>query len=187
MQKSNECSTRRTKVKNLAGDENCDTYIKRELERARIDIHGKPRSSGEVPSTLYGKIGHIEFTRAWSYWIARGDVPLDIALKLYEYPVGKTDIRVDGHCMSPPPKSPWVKWFLPDGRRVLSLKERDEYERADRSDSEFIRSITDGWKEKYMFSDVPALLGASGFVELYHIDTEVGLRIFADNVRNIKL
>lgn len=116
---------------NLAGKQDCDTTIRSELERCGITIVEGERSTNEVPASLTGILGCFTFWRAWYYWVVNGNVPIDIALELYADPVGKTDVRVDGHCGCPEP----------------------EY------------------------------LGKRGAVTCYHIDTEIGLRLFADTIR----
>lgn len=120
---------------NLAGRGNCDEVIRRELTRARIPVVEVARVNREVAYSVMGKLGNLEFTRAWSYWVVSGPVPLNVALELYADPVGVTDIRVAGHAGCPSP-------------------------------ADWSRTTASG-----------------RFVETYHIDTEVGLRIFVDTIR----
>ena len=124
-------------MRNLAGDSECDVFVEHELKRARIPIErvDLPRNS-EVPYRIIGRLGGITFQRAWTYWVAKGPVSIETARRLYDDPVGRTDIRVDGHCGCPEPVLPWTE-------------------------------VIDGHE----------------FVTTYHIDSEVGLRIFADAVR----
>lgn len=126
-------------MKNLAGNRECDVYIEHELKRARIAIERVelPERS-EVPYRMIGRLGPIEFRRYWAYWVANGPVPIEIAHRLYADPVGRTDIRVDGHCGCPEPEPPWTE-------------------------------IIDG----------------AEYVMTYHIDSEIGLRVFADAVRGL--
>lgn len=121
-------------MRNLAGKQDCDTFIENELRRARIPSERLgAHTRDEVPYLVIGRLGSIEFRRSWTYWVARGPVPIDIARQLYADPVGRTDIRVDGHCGCPAPEPPWT-------------------------------DVIDG----------------AEFVTIYHIDSEIGLRIFAD-------
>ena len=121
-------------MQNLAGNPNCDKYIECELNRCGIEIiKNEANLRNEVPATIEGKLGKFRFVRAWYYWMVDGPVPLDIAGKLYSDPVGKTDIRVMGHCGCPSP---------------------------------------DEWAH-------------DGFIHSYHIDSELGLRIFADAIRGV--
>lgn len=125
-------------MRNLAGDSRCDIYIADELRRSMIPSEARAADRCEVPSLLIGRLGAITFRRAWTYWVATGPVPLDVAHRLYEDPVGRTDIRVDGHCGCPAPVHPWL-----------------------------------------------STINGQEFVTSYHIDSEVGLRIFADAIRQL--
>lgn len=128
-------------MRNLAGNTDCDLWISEELRRSMIPIESyTPDRRYEVPSLLIGRLGAITFRRAWTYWIATGPVPLDVAYRLYEDPIGRTDIRVEGHCGCPAPVHPWV-------------------------------SIVDGQE----------------CITSYHIDSEVGLRLFADAIRPLAI
>lgn len=125
-------------MRNLAGDMECDRWIAEELRRSRIPVEPYDGIPSEVPSRLIGRLGKIEFRRAWVYWVATGPVPIALARELYEDPVGRTDIRVRGHCGCPPPAAPWTM-------------------------------VIDG----------------AEYVGSYHIDSEVGLRLFADAIRSV--
>lgn len=95
-------------MRNLAGNQRCDEWIAEELRRSMIPSQVYIGPLGEVPSLLLGHLGPITFRRAWTYWVAHGPVPIDLARALYADPVGATDIRVDGHCGCPPPEPPWT-------------------------------------------------------------------------------
>jgi hypothetical protein len=85
-------------MKNLAGNDVADHEIRRELTRTGIPIlELTERSKGEVPFSIIGQLGRFTFERAWVYWMVEGEVPLDVARIIYEDPVGRTDIRADGH------------------------------------------------------------------------------------------
>jgi len=66
-------------MKNLAGNRDCDKYIRDELERAGIEIVYVELADSEVPYRLIGKLGDITFRRAWYYWMVDCKVPLKIA------------------------------------------------------------------------------------------------------------
>ncbi len=166
---------------NLAGNPDCDFQIQRELERAGIGVmqHGVRRKH-EVAATLTGKIGEYKiftFTRAWTYWIAEGLVPMAVARELYDDPVGKTDVRVNGSCACPPPIEAQTTLIASDGRTVIDAAERDEFDRL------FPESTRTELAKQYIFSDDPSAAGAQEFIKVYHIDTEVGLRLFADTIK----
>ncbi len=155
-------------MRNLAGVETCDITIRKELEKAGIDIYNLVEPiDREVSYTLYGGIGgepldedgqgfmerhgimvetmksYVSFTfeRAWYYWMVRGYVPLDIAVEMYENPNGRKDIRVAGHCACPHP--------------------------AD-------------WKVKHKVCGM-------NVVDHYHIDTQEGLNYFVETLKRHKL
>lgn len=166
-------------MQNLAGNTNCDALIRRELERSRIEVRELPaRNQAEVPSSLIGKLGNFEFRRAWHYWVVTGPMPIGIAEDMFADPVGKTDIRVVGHCGCPPPEEPWNTWLTVDGCQVITVAQEAEWCR-------FVEKgiISASQKEKYIFSDDPVSVGARAYIMSYHIDTEVGLRLFADTIR----
>lgn len=157
-------------MKNLAGVAECDTDIKRELSRSYIDAADIEKSNTEVPYSVIGKLGDMTFRRGWSYWVVDCRLPLEIARALYADPVGKTDIRVAGHCGCPSPEE-GAEWFSPEGVRLLK--------RSQDSTPGFIETIE---RAGLRVVDDPASEGAA-FITSYHIDTEVGLRVFADTLR----
>lgn len=89
---------------NLAGRKDCDKYIHQELTEAGIEIVEVPLGRSEVPYTLIGKLGKYTFSRARYYWLVNGPVPLFAAQEMYRHPVGRRDVRVEGHCGCPPPE-----------------------------------------------------------------------------------
>ena len=163
-------------MRNLAGVEDCDKFIERELIRSRIPIAKMPcRANGEVPYSIYGESEGFKFTRAWSYWVVRGKVPVSVAKILYADPVGKEDIRVSGHCGCPPPEPPWAEYYdKSTGTKLITKKEFSEMEKIDRL-------------KKFLpdYFPVDDLTVGDGFVELYHIDSEVGLRVFVDTLHRL--
>lgn len=136
-------------MKNLAGNENCDTVIREELTKAGITILEVPKVKSEVSSSIIGLLGHTEFDdktkeffkrhepslqiasftfrRAWYYWSVSGYVPLEVAEILYANPNGVNDIRANGHCGCPPP-SEQVKDMLICGKQVVSSYHIDSQE-----------------------------------------------------------
>ena len=80
---------------NLAGHEECDKFIRKELGEAGIKTQELDQQDiGEVPYYVYGEIGEIRFERAWTYWVVKGKVPMNIAENLYADPVGKVDVQI---------------------------------------------------------------------------------------------
>ena len=80
-------------MKNLANIDNADTYIRKELEKANIDvILGEQKEEGSVSYSLTGELNGWELTRKWVYWeaVAKNSegFPLQIATELHnkKYP-----------------------------------------------------------------------------------------------------
>jgi hypothetical protein len=129
-----------------------------------------------------GLLGELTVRKAglrW-YYIIEGRVPLALAEKMYEDPVGRHDIRVAGHCGCPPPAE-WATWYAPSGRKIVGLDQQDECRRFLASSSQYMKELAQRLLNDLDFAEDPsAVPGAEGFVESYHIDSEVGLRVFAD-------
>lgn len=159
---------------NLASRPDADNVIREELERCGIPAvsHNGP---GEVPYTIRGELNGMTFTRAWYYYMVDCKVPLDVALRMWDYSsVVRKDVRVAGHCGCEHPTK-WASWLTPDGKEVIAASQLAEFEKLK-------PSMGDNWMkdahEKYIFSDFPASHGAHQFCTHYHIDSELGLYIF---------
>lgn len=91
-------------MENLVGHPDRDRIIEEELMVCRIDpVHLERPNGHEVNASVQGKLGDIRFVRGWYYWIVDGHVPLFVAQRLYEDPLGRRDVRVNGHCGRPAP------------------------------------------------------------------------------------
>jgi len=158
-------------MKNLAGNTGCDPILRQELQTAGIEIveHDSPLPR-EVPASVTGQLtrkGEVgfTFTRAWYYWVVSGDVPLKVAKKMYQDPVGKKDIRVAGHCGCPPPE----QWAFP---KVDVLRKRN------------LLSVTFGELAEMCNRGE---IKAPRFVSTYHIDSQKGLNLFVRTMKKHKL
>ena len=176
-------------MRNLAGDKKeADMWVERELRRARILAVPLDREPGEVPATHMGQIcsidptkvggsGILNLRRAWSYWSVEGRVSMQVAWALYNDPVGRDDVRVAGHCGRPAPHGIYVQWFDPGGRPIALQKDLDEM-RGVKSLAHHVESFE---LEHAIAGDEDARARVgTPFVTCYHIDSEVGLRLFAD-------
>lgn len=157
----------------------------RTLRRCRIPT--LPGAALSMRSTPLAQLGPCTISHSHNYyWIASGFVPLGIAKILYADPLGKEDVRVAGHCGCPAPEYPWVEWYDLDGYLLIPQKEIDEcdafasrlapFARNWAKDRLFIRPLEDAAED-----------GRLGFVTVYHIDSEAGLRFFADTLRQCGL
>ena len=175
-------------MKNLAGVENVDNYIRQELKDAGIQTVQYPRNKGEVPYTLTGVAGPWTLKRAWYYWDATAPngngLPLDIAKELHNksYPTlvenregrGNQEpekygdvVRVEGDCGCPPPE----EWAFPEFKELSGELEKS------------------GIKTPISYNDIRRLcdtgeIAAPRFVDTYHIDTQEGLNEFVRVVKN---
>lgn len=70
------------------------------------------------------------FARQWYYYTATGYVPMDVAIELYEHPIGRKDVRVQGHCGCPDPReyAPVQKGPLVAGKRCVDCYHIDSQE-----------------------------------------------------------
>jgi hypothetical protein len=167
-------------MQNLAGNVKADEIIKQELILAGIPIVGataEEAGHSEVPFTLAGQLGQFRFTRAWYYWMVKGNLPLEAAEKLYDDPVARQDVRAGGDCGRRSPLE-WACWLTDNGKKVLPTKSE-----AELRDYKIAAQILD----EYVFGDDPASVGAKRYVTHYHIDSADGLRLFADMIRSIGL
>jgi len=162
---------------NLAGVRECDVHMRSELVQAGVPIIDIPRENSEVPYTVMGKLGKYEFRRAWYYWMVNGNVPLEAAQEMYADPIGKKDVRVAGHCGCPPPEE-WTRWYTTDGKLVVKTKELPEY-RKFIDKGIFKESVLDD----LVFTDDPQSVGALGFIEHYHIDSQEGLNLYVATIK----
>lgn len=127
--------------------------------------------------------GWFEITRGHSYyWIVKGPVPLDVAKQIYADSAAPL-IRVAGHAAAPAPVDPWITWKFYDGTELASLADEEEFDRLIAE-----KLLTQEHKAKYTFTDDPNKIAtANGFIETYHIDSDLGLRVFVDYLRNNNL
>ena len=160
-------------MENLAGNKQCDETIRRELETAGITVLelGQARDA-EVPSSLMGVLGPFIFTRAWYYWVVKGDVPLSVADKMYGDPAGEDDVRVAGNCGCPPPN----EWAFPKIDVLFALGvckgPSDEHSIGEGPTNSELAEMCNSGRIK-----------APRFVSGYHIDTQEGLNLFSKTMR----
>jgi len=164
-------------MSNLAGRMENNPFVTLELTLAGINIVQED-GKGEVKYKYAGYLGsacEFKFTRAWTYWIVSGNVPLDIANELYADPEGKKYVRSGGDCGLRPPET-WARWITTDLKEVVAQHEIDEIE------SEKIREVfTDNPKYKIVKGDPSKV--SQQYVTCYHIDTWQGLKLFTDKIK----
>jgi hypothetical protein len=168
---------------NLAGKQ-CDQYIRHELDRALIPVVTGARSVGEVASCLTGELHGFTFIRAWRYYIVTGDVPLWLAQSLYDDPLGRSDVRVAGHCDRRPPRE-FASYFDTDDYRldVPSPNEQATLEVWRASRLPVHRRLLAEFEASCRSAANPPAVAAWAAVTHYHVDSVAGLRLFADAIR----
>lgn len=162
-------------MKNLAGVKECDQTIIEELKTAGItQVKVEKPKNTEVPYSVEGvietKFGTLSLTRAWTYWVVSGLVPLALAEKLYANPEGKTAVRVSGHIGCLDPKNQIV-YVDRKGKELYPKTELEEYDK-----NSLLYQLVKKNKS-IRFVDDPAKDGKP-FVKNYHIDTQAGLNLF---------
>lgn len=106
-------------MRNLAGASNAGRYIRNELEAAGIPVVRAPLLDREVRTRLEGRLGDFTFERAWTYWVVKGPMPLDLAIALDMLYGNSCAIRAAGFAGGPRYHE-WgrlrlVTWRTPDG------------------------------------------------------------------------
>ena len=175
-------------MRNLAGHVSADRIVALELSEAGVQLLVDQNQNGEVPTILYGRIPGFTFTRAWYYWVVRGEVPLETAKRLYDHPIGRSDVRVAGHCGCPPPEDPWVTYTASNGKRIHVLNENDRelFNKYDRGQlSAIMGRHMERVRRDNVFVDTKRErdeLTVRAYVDTYHIDSQKGLRLFVEEV-----
>lgn len=161
--------------------------LSEELTRCGIEVVvNENLVKGEPYTNITGKFGRLIFHRAWYYWCVYGLVPIDIAEKIYAHPIGKTDVRISGHAGCVAPVRPWIKWIeINSGKEVLSNTAKIEYDDGMKRYDENTH-MGKIWREEFnnhIFNDDPKSIPAQAFVDSYHIDTESGLYVFIEHIK----
>lgn len=140
-----------------------DEKLQRQLDRCRVPHYTGP----------------FEFSRSHSYyWIVKGPVPLNVAQEIAKDPAAYL-IRVAGHAGCPQPVDPWITWRMPDGTTLSTEEEGANFVKLAGRHLWALDAMKD-----YTFTDDPTERAkAKGYIETYHIDSEVGLRVFVDYLR----
>lgn len=167
---------------NLAGRPNAIKVVIKELIDADITVVlCEECLKHEVSVPFAGQCGSFWFERAWSYWIVRGKVPLEMAKELYKNEIGKKDVRVAGYCGCPPPEK-WVTWFDDDGRELIGIKSMREIEKFRKRNnlSQLEENLHAVPKRDFPKFGKP-------YVTSYHIDSQEGLNLFIKTLKQFKL
>ncbi len=85
-------------------DPEVDDIIERELFCADVHCDHGAVTTFEVKTIVAANLEPFRLSRAWTYWVVKGNVPMDVARLLYGHPMGHRTVRVQGHCGAPDPE-----------------------------------------------------------------------------------
>lgn len=144
-----------------------NNQVKQELQIAGIPCANVGRLEGEVRTCYVGILNGFVFTREWTYWVVKGNMPLEYAKQIYDRYFDLL-IRADGHCDNIPPEKcaqnkDFNKEFQPYKRKFYN-KEISAKEYYD-----MIEQILNKGEQ---------------VVKTYHIDTQLGLCKFAEFIKD---
>jgi hypothetical protein len=125
-----------------------------------------------------GKLGPIDIARRCSGWIADGPLPLAVARALYKHPLGRHEIRIAGRADHPPPEAPWIVWYTAHGERVYPVHLQARFRATCEQSPGLVR-----FSPPAVFHDEPTKLGATGYLDVYHLDSEEALQVFGSVLR----
>ena len=182
-------------MNNLAcenNDENLEyttRLVEQELIRCKVDIvrNTTAMKNREVPSLVDGSLtflrsnGRVEtynLWRAWRYWVVDGPVPLELAKALYHDEPARDHIRAGGFAGGIDPETQ-AEYHWYNGKILTTKDQRVSYEAICPK-----YSTLEEFDAKYECVDTEAeVRNGRGVVNTYHIDSELGLRVFVEALR----
>lgn len=181
-------------MKNLAGVKDADITIQEELYLAGIPQGKVELTNSEVPYTIIGRIGNWIFKRAWYYWMAHVEnpidgVPLKDAIDFYNkpYPSRRYEklgeiVRAGGcaGCSSPEDHVSQPIYNEELNEKLKQLGYKEEYS-----------SVLGGNYIPISRGEMAKLcqegkLDVERYVETYHIDDQIGLNEFANFIKKLQ-
>lgn len=104
------------RLQNLKGDPNVDFFTRQELERCGIPVEETDPSESEIHCSLMGRLGDFEIIRRADAYEVRGKVPIEVAEKIFDDPVGD---EIWANCFSggTPPQHV-AAWLTPDNQEA---------------------------------------------------------------------
>jgi hypothetical protein len=158
--------------------------MQRDIEKAFRRVGLEPKNINGKPAVI---LGDFTITFYNYYFIVDGKVPLAVAEELYnEGIVGREDIRSGGDCGCRPPKT-WVTRITPSGKIAIKKSESDKIRDAIASEenSLYKDAMATG---KYELTDSENQYDSyPGYIDCYHIDSELGLYIFVQKLKQHQL
>jgi len=169
------CNLNGKTMKNLAGNNEADKFIREELYLAGVPTQPLD-SDGEVPYTIIGKVGNWTFKRYWYYWVVRvkqadDGLPISVAQKLFDqpYPIDSEYdnlgeiVRTMGGAGNQSPEDNGGTIPYPEFPKEFTSKDIVEA-------TKFFKDFKDNWKGEH-------------FIDCYHIDDQIGLNEFVKFIK----
>lgn len=170
------------------GVERTNPIVAQELEVAGIPYTLLPTHDPhrEVHTTVKAALPGFELVRCWYYWSVCGNVALAVAVALNAVaPWCQREIRVDGHCMCPPPEDyarATVKEMAALGARFMKREDQLRFNALQPGESievEFPDIEDEGTgRARLVERQVTVTRGEHPlplYVDCYHVDTQRGL------------
>ena len=113
-------------------------------------------------------------------WIAYGPVHETVSEVMYNTPLGRADIRFNGMSQGISP----LKQSTPviDGREVMTLSTQNQLKSTIFGKKLF---DTPTFTQKYILLDHDDTSKINRYVFFHHIDTELGLQLFINTIKNL--
>lgn len=147
-------------------DKVVDDKVKEELLIANVPIlKVGVRNNSEVKTNYIGILNGFVFSRAWTYWVVSGYMPLEYADCIYEKNADLC-IRAGGHCGNVKPDQ---------------VKTSKKYEEDLKSIFKKYANNIKGYFEEGKKLDINDY--NDYFVDFYHIDTQLGLNKLAEFIK----
>lgn len=126
-----------------------------------------------------GIFGPFTFTKDERnyYWRVSGPMPLSAAERIHITSTGSRDVRVNGNCGCPAPDVSQARWIARDGRRIVGVESGKQLQGAVENGL-----FPPNYMDAYLITD--DLSTATGTIETYHVDSEAGLRVLANVIKN---
>lgn len=154
--------------------EDFDQDAKNELLAAGIPVLQLPTTlNTEVKTRYVGYLNGFVFFRAWRYWVCEGLMPIANAKEIFEQ-ISAMAVRAGGSAANPVPMSMAV---CP----AATMRMRKEAERAHEAITDSKKRIE--YLQQYCEEHGNAKPGEDVFVQVYHVDTEEGLKALAEYIR----
>ena len=139
--------------------------VKEELQIANIPVMKLPCYINTEVKTMYiGILNGFVFYRAWTYWICRGKMPLEIAKEIYQK-YQKLNIRAGGHAGNVEPES--------QSMNPVYEKEITDLLKNTNNTREYLEKAEKIVDDKTL----------PRYVDMYHIDTQLGLCKLAETIK----